>query len=307
MSNPRDAVKGTVEVLLRDRMVGLGIVLNGDGRILTSLSPLERGIGLTVRYADGSTAKVRVSHTDRTWELALLSPEHARWTTGLLASSVGLAEAGSTLSALRRVGNAMRSTISLPAGHREILVGTDGVMMDGVFTFQFDFKPVDWGGPVLDAAGNVAAILVSACDPATATHCRAVTCAVPASEIKRFLREVPATSPSPMPWLGIRVETLGQTDVRGVRVMEIEPGSPASALGLRAGKRGHILLALDGMSLGSPEDLAELLGRHRAHDRVTLFLLADGRYQEVAVTLGVPPPAPTQSRPPQGSRNDLGY
>jgi hypothetical protein len=55
--------------------------------------------------------------------------------------------------------------------------------------------------------------------------------------------------------------------------------------------------------VGSPKEFGEVLLRHQAGDRVTLLLIAEGRYREVRVTLGRYPEA---VRPRQGEP-DLGY
>ena len=84
------------------KVLALGSVLNGDGRILTALSPLTHGNNIDARYADGSVTQVRIGHSDRAWDLALLVPKNARWRKGLRASTQPPLEAGSAALEMRR-------------------------------------------------------------------------------------------------------------------------------------------------------------------------------------------------------------
>src|SRR6188472_1090923 len=65
---------GVVAIERQGRPLALGAVLDGDGRILSALSPLTNGNFLSARYADGTVVPLKLVHTDRAWDLALLSP-----------------------------------------------------------------------------------------------------------------------------------------------------------------------------------------------------------------------------------------
>ncbi len=74
LSPEERALRGVVTIERAGQPLGLGAVLMGDGRILTALSPLGPGNDLDARFADGSTARVKLGHHDRAWDLALLVP-----------------------------------------------------------------------------------------------------------------------------------------------------------------------------------------------------------------------------------------
>jgi serine protease Do len=302
-SRERNAI---VEIRVQNRTVALGFVLDGDGRILSTLSSLGRGVGVVARYADGSTAKLRVQHTDRAWDLALLSPDDQRWNTGLLAAKTDVFQNDEPLRLLRLESRGQLHEVALSSPRRENLTGGDALLLAQAITFAQSFTAADLGAPIIDNAGAVVAMVAQACLPKVTDRCSIVYYAAPTSELRRFIREGITAQNAPLPWLGLTVsQATGQ--VPATRIQAILPNSPASALGLRAGKAGDLLLAIDGTPVSNPQDLAELLRRHRSGDRVTLLLLVEGRYQEVRVALGR---YPETARPSTGSglgQPDLGY
>src|SRR4051794_27857068 len=79
--------------------------------------------------------------------------------------------------------------------------------------------------------------------------------------------------------LGIQVQP---AEDRGVRVLGLTPGLPASAAGLQV---GDVILKVDGAPLTAFNALGSALGGRRPGDRVTLTLDRDGKTLEVQVTL----------------------
>ncbi|HMA92144.1 MAG TPA: S1C family serine protease [Polyangiaceae bacterium] len=304
--SPERLRQALVEVRAQNKTVALGMVLDGDGRIVTALGALGRGVGLTARYADGTTALLRVIHTDRAWDLALLSPSDQRFTNGLLASKRDPFKEVGKLRILRLDAARKLNAVALGTPLRETLTGSDSAPLTQAMTFRPALQPNDVGAPIVDEHGDVVGIAAQACLPTTLDHCVPMVYAVPVAELKRFIRDGASFKNAPLPWLGITVASESSSAVPAARIMSIGPNSPASALALRAGKQGDILLAVDGTPVGSPEQFAETLHRHRAGDRVTLLLLAEGRYREVRVTLGRYPEVP-RPRVTGQEQPDLGY
>jgi hypothetical protein len=97
-------------------------------------------------------------------------------------------------------------------------------------------------------------------------------------------------------YLGIRGKTFARGQVRGVKVLDVFPGSPAARAGLRADRdrlqgAGHIIIGVDGQPVRSEEDLAQIMARLSASAQAQLFLTnAMGKTPEVLpVTLGTAP------------------
>ena len=78
---------GLVVLERAGKPLGVGTILNSDGRILTALSILGDGRSVDVRYADGGRAPARIGHADRARDLALVVPQSGWHKQGLKASN----------------------------------------------------------------------------------------------------------------------------------------------------------------------------------------------------------------------------
>jgi serine protease DegQ len=91
-------------------------------------------------------------------------------------------------------------------------------------------------------------------------------------------------------FLGIRpgeltpqlAERLGIDAESGVLVVEVTPGTPAAAAGLRA---GDVIVALDGDDVATVEDLLGRLREREPGDRVGIDYLRDGNRSRADATL----------------------
>jgi general secretion pathway protein C len=77
--------------------------------------------------------------------------------------------------------------------------------------------------------------------------------------------------------VAVRPEKRGD-QVIGVRITALKPGTPLDALGVRA---GDVLESVDGISLGSPELLLQVVARLHTAEHVRLTLLRDGHEAQV--------------------------
>ncbi len=300
--------QGLVIVEQLNRPVAMGVVLAGDGRVLTALTPIGSGNSLSARYANGATKRLRVSASHRGMNLALLSPEDSRFIQGLRASRMAADDPAAHVRWLR--GNQAGPGILSATGplRRETLTGGDDFTLRVVFTGTFVPRATELGSALIDVNGDVVALISQACQSQPNGTCRSVPFAVPAAMLKDFLRNVPAGAVSPAPWIGIHVTDAEAGAIKAVRITAVDSRGPVAALGLRAGKdinSADLLVAIDGVAVGSSHAFEELLQRHRIGDRVRLLIFGDGRYREVTAVLGSEPARLAES---SGNRSqDVGY
>jgi serine protease Do len=310
--SPVDKARQGVVVLERlGKPVGVGSVLAGDGRILTALSPLGHGNDVDARYADGSVARLKVGHTDRAWDLALLLPQNGRWTQGLRASKKAATEAGSALRTFSVMGQKALAPSRTIVKGKKTLLGGDNELLPDALEMASRFKTVDIGSPILDEHGDVVGMIARACAPIPDQPCTRVPFGVPVSAIKAFLRPVPANAVPPAPWLGIQGVADDAGAARGVRVLGVHPQSPAAAAGLRGSNdkaRADLVVAVDGAPVASPEALAQAINARAVGDSVQLLLFGGGKFRQVTLTLLASPDsvkapgkraAPAAKKPPR--------
>lgn len=94
------------------------------------------------------------------------------------------------------------------------------------------------------------------------------------------------------PWMGIG---LVETD-DGIVARSVSPGSPAAAAGAVI---GDVIVSLDGESVGSAEDLVQMIQGHAPGDVVTLSVLRNGVERTLEIELGS---KMVHSRPGQTNR-----
>lgn len=289
--SPLERSKRGVVVLERSgRAAALGLVLANDGRILTSLSSLGDGNGVDARYADGSVVNVRVGHSDRTWDLALLVPQVGRWSEGLVAANVDPMKLGSAIKMFTLArGKPALSSVVLKT--RTDLIGGDAEVLRDALELSTRVPAADMGSPIVDDQGRVIALVSKACAPAAGDGgvgpCRPVAYGAPVEALRQFLRSAPANAIPPAPWLGIQGAAAATPMFRGVRVVSVHPDSPAGEAGIRGGSEtaADVIISVDGLPVQTPEKVAEIVRTRAVGDKVEVIVLRDGRLRVVIVTL----------------------
>jgi hypothetical protein len=291
------------------RVAALGLVLNGDGRVLTSLSRISPG-QLFVRYGTGVLENVRIGHSDASRDLALLVPKTARVQKGLKAAEGPLPQGSAKL-----VGFTLAPNRSLNVAP-QTLQGLAEVNGHAVLKLGTQPKPNELGGPLLDERGDAAAIVVSGC-AAGSSGCTSQPVALPVSEVRAFLRARPASSGFQLPRLGIAGKAADTGVVRGLLITSVEAQTPAATLGLRASEdpeAADVLVAVSGTPVVTEDALRAVLARHVPGDRVELLVFSKDTYRNLTTRLGAPaqpapvaaaapaapaaPKAPTATKPP---------
>ena len=293
------AARGVVVIERGGQALALGAVLSGDGRILSSLSPLGSGNDLDVRFADGTSVRVKLGHHDRTWDLALLVPQSGRWPEGLIASSREPVRPDANIHAFTLNKGKISSAPIVLRSHRSLL-GGDDKPLENAIEIGSRVNPVDLGSPVIDEEGRVVAVLGRGCAPVENHPCTPVAFGAPIASIKSFLRNVPSTAVAPAAWLGIQGTSETGGIAKGVRVISVHPDSPAAEASLKGGDKGmsDVILAVDGTPVTSPEALAEAIRAHGIGEKVPLTVFGQGKYHQVTIVLRAAPDAKAAPRAP---------
>ena len=291
------ALRGVVALERAGRRIALGTILNGDGRILTALSALSHGNDLSARYHDGSVSRLRVVHTNRAWDLALLVPLDTNVKEGLKAARLPTIEA----RALRRPRPAGPRTtlVRMDVTPTASLLGHDGAVLGSVLRLSQPVAASELGVPLLNDELEVVAIVARAC-AAGSNPCRLDAYGVPVTALRAFLKAVSRAAELPTPWIGARGVAARTALVHGLRITEVAPGSPAELAGLRAGSAaapGDIIVAVSGTPVSTAQNFAAAMSKRTIGDRVTLLVFSEGKYRSVEVAVAAAPTG--QAAPPK--------
>jgi S1-C subfamily serine protease len=149
-----------------DGGLGSGVVINGDGSVLTALHVVEGAAQVQVAFADGTTTTARVVAAQPTDDIAVLAVDRLPEVV-VPAVLGGMPAIGETVFA---VGNPLGLTASLSAGvvsaAERTITSERGTPLDGLIQFDAAVNPGSSGGPLLNTAGQVVGIVTALANPA---------------------------------------------------------------------------------------------------------------------------------------------
>ncbi len=287
--------RGIVQVEQAGRPLAVGTVLLKDGRILTALSPLATIDQPEIRYADGTVVKAKIGHKDKAWDLALLIPQTGKWVDGLVPTDSD-PQGADLRSFLPKAGKLTPAPVAVKG--RLDPKSKDGDVLRSALEIDFKGSAGTPGAPLIDGNGRVVGILVKACKdggtppaaapgapPSASPPCAAITVGAPVYALRGFLVKTPATAIQPAPWLGLGGAPSEAGNVKGVKVMGLAPGSPAEKAGLKAGDTPDTIVAVDGVPVETPEQLADVIAKRAIGQQVKLLVFSGGKFREAQVTL----------------------
>jgi S1-C subfamily serine protease len=264
-----------------------GVVLAGDGRIVTALAAVAGVRDLRVVYPDGRMVRARVSAVDTAWGLAVLDGTGARWTEG-----IELAERdGRSGDAASWVPAAGARPVAGTLARRRSFVGTDGALLRDAWEISPVAPRSAAGSGVVHArTATLLGVLVAPAGDVAATGAEGLF-AVPIAVIRVALRRAAENA---RPWLGIvtREVRIGEDPMLaagGLRVIDVQAGSPAQRAGITAGERGDVVVSVDGRRVSRLDDLGAAMEGRRPGDTVVLQVMRRNATVDVPVTLDALP------------------
>jgi serine protease Do len=239
------------------RIRGSGVVI-GANRVLTNAHNL-RGREVTVRFADGRTARGAVKGVDWDGDLAVVEVDTAGATP--LAWSDADPAVGDVVFGLAATGaGPARVTAGTVSAIEQSFRGPGGSRIGGSIEHTAPLAPGSSGGPLVDGSGRLVAINTNRVGegfylarPADAALRERVDALGRGESVSR-------------PRLGIAVapsivarrlrRSVGLTERDGLLVRGVEDGSPADRAGIR---EGDLIIEAAGTSVPDPDSLNEAL------------------------------------------------
>ena len=288
---------------------GTGIVLNGDGEVLTNYHVVEgaRAIRVTVATT-GRTYEASVVGHSATSDVALLQLEDA---SGLTAAAVD-GDAVALGDPVTAVGNAGGTgTLTAADGsvtdlNSTITTASEGSVaserLRGLIETDADVVPGDSGGPLLDAEGEVVGIDTAASSGTSSSTIDGY--AIPIDDALTVVQQIRSgTETSTVhvganAFLGVQVTdtagsypgaAYGSTGTEGAAVAGVVDGSPAADAGLAA---GDVITAVGSTPVASADALSAALATRAVGDRVEVtWTDSAGSSRHATVTLAASPTA----------------
>lgn len=267
---------------------GSGVIVRGDGLIVTNAHVVDGARAVEVALASGDRAPARLIATDPRVDLALVRIDR----DGLPAAR--LADARPVVGELAvAVGNPLGFENTVTAGvisglNRSIPSGGTTPALVDLLQTDAAISPGNSGGALVGADRRVVGINVAFIPP----QARAVSIgfAIPAPRVRDAIDDLLVDGTVDEAFLGVILsplspqiaERFGIAADSGAIVLELEPGSPAARAGLRP---GDVIVAVDGRPVDAVEQVLAALRRSGAGDRLRLTAVRGGERREVVVAL----------------------
>ncbi|GAA3685021.1 trypsin-like peptidase domain-containing protein [Nocardioides ginsengisoli] len=262
----------------RSESAGSGVVLTGEGHLVTNAHVVGDAAGGNVEFADGTLAHFEVVGRDPLPDLAVIRadreipppPEYGD-ADALLVGSLVVA-VGNPLGLAGTVTAGVVSALgrSMPARTR-----TSARLIEDVVQTDAALNPGNSGGALADSRGRVVGICTAVAGvglglavPVNATTHRIIHALMHDGRVRRGYLGLVS---SPAPLTPAQAERFGQR--RALRVVEVVDASPAATSGLRA---GDLVLAVDGVPLGDAQSLQKRLFADAIGQRMEITVLRNG-------------------------------
>jgi S1-C subfamily serine protease len=294
---------------------GSGWLWDTQGNIVTNNHVIANADNITITFSDGTEVPGKVVGADQDSDLAVVKvtlpsgnfvpvqlADSTQVKVGQLAIAIGnpFGLQGSMsvgiVSSVGRVISADQNATG-PAYSIPDIIQTDAAI-----------NPGNSGGVLLDATGKLIGV-TNSIETSSGTS-SGVGFAIPAEIVQKVVPSLISTGTYSHPYLGATILSLNANVAdamglpvtqRGALVEAVAAGGPAEQAGLKAGTKtitvsggsftvgGDIIIALDGQSVKTSDDLISLLAKDTVGQKISLTILRDGKDAVVVVTLGSRP------------------
>jgi S1-C subfamily serine protease len=272
-----------VRVEGRRRMAASGVVLSGDGLVVTAHHVLERDEEIQVGLAGGEKSAAKILGRDPSTDLALLKLEAGKPGAAPWAEAAA-ARVGEIVLALGRPGNEVMATLGVVSALEGSWRSPLGGSVDRYLQSDVVMYPGFSGGALLTAEGKVIGVNTSGL-------LRGVSVALPTETVRRVAEALAKHGKIRRGYLGVGVQAvrIPETQAKkvgqdtGLMVLTLEPESPASKAGILI---GDVLLALGEDALADLDGLMAALSPDRVNQDLSARLMRGGESHTVKVRIG---------------------
>jgi putative serine protease PepD len=278
---------------------GSGFVLAADGFIVTNNHVVSGGgsSGVTVSFADGTTAKARVVGTSASYDLAVLKVS----AKGLKPLPLGNSDSVVVGDPVIAIGSPLGLSGTVTSGivsakNRPVTAGdTGGSDSAYINAIQTDaaINPGNSGGPLVNLEGEVvgvnSAIATLGASLGGQSGNIGVGFAIPINQARRTVEQLLDTGEAQFPIIGASLD--GTYDGEGARIAStasngkqpVVPGGPADRAGLQP---GDVIVAIDDKPVADSSELIVAIRSRSPGDTITLTVHRGSDEESVKVTLG---------------------
>lgn len=267
-----------VAVHARPRLPSTGVHWK-DGVVVTTEGTIRQEEDITVTLPDGKRIPGTLAGRDRGTDVAVLR---------IPAGSLAVAELGDP--ATLRPGNLVLALARLDDGGARAAFGAvsatggkwrswKGGEIDRWLQSDLTIYPGFGGGPLVDPAGLIHGVNSGALSRPLATT-------IPVATVNRVVTQLLERGYVARGWIGAAMQPVQLDKRSGLLIVSIEPDAPAANAELLI---GDVLVAIEGKSLESFDQLLDVLSDDSVGKKVSLAIVRAGKQREIDVVIGERP------------------
>ena len=270
---------------------GSGFIIRADGYIATNQHVVDGAAKITVKLKDGRTFPAKVIGGDERTDIAVIKIEAANLPvaqlgnsdsvrTGQIVCAIGVPFEQDYSFAIGCVSGKGRSKLTTTVTYEDY-IQTDALI-----------NPGNSGGPLFDVDGRVIGMVAL-----IHKYQRGLGFAIPSNMLKGVTEQMITSGKVVRPWLGIRIDTLGEDSAlrdqfqgidKGVIVTTIEADSPVAKSDLRP---ADVITEVDGVPVETARELQKIVLTKKIGQALTLTVWRNGKTLKVPVSTGELPAA----------------
>jgi Do/DeqQ family serine protease len=287
---------------------GSGFIVRADGYIYTNYHVLEGADRVDVKLKDGREFQAKVVGTDEKTDIAVIKIEATNLPVAQFADSeaVRVGQFAFAIGAPFKLDYTFTYGVISGKG-RSKLLSSGGYSISDYLQTDASINPGNSGGPLCDIDGKVVGMntLINGLN-------RGLGFAIPSNLTNEIGLQLIAGNKILRPWLGIRIESLGDDPSirdlfkgldKGVVVRTIEADAPAYKSDLRP---FDVITQVDGAAVTTDTQLQREILKKKIGQNVELTVWRKGQTLKIPVTTGelpgdisrasneINPPAPTK-------------
>jgi len=268
---------------------GSGVIITADGYIITNNHVIEDAENVEVKLNDNRTFQADVVGRDPSTDIALLK---------VTANDLPFIKYGDS-DQLRlgewvlAVGNPFNLTSTVTAGivsakGRSLGILDNDLRIESFIQTDAALNMGNSGGALVNTKGELVGITSAIVTPSGAYAGNSF--AIPVTIARKVVEDLKQFGEVQRAIIGVTIDEVTQEDakkyklseVRGARITGIVPGGSAEAAGL---KENDIIIRFGGVSVSSPSELQEQVGKQRPGDKSLITYIRNGKEITVSITM----------------------
>jgi S1-C subfamily serine protease len=291
---------------------GSGAIIDDKGHIVTNFHVVRDAQRLEVTLPDKTKHDADFVGADPNNDLAVIKIKipPGQVTPIPLGTSKGLQVGQKVLAIGNPYGLERTLTTGIISSLGRSIQAENGRIIEDIIQTDAAINPGNSGGPLLNSQGQIIGINTAILSPGANAGSIGIGFAIPADTVRRITSELITTGYVRHPWLGITsrdvialmdypwmpgVLRLGTES--GLMVVDVQQNGPAARGGIRGASQevivgfrrlpvgGDIILAIEGKTVNSFQELATEIDRYKTGDKVNLTILRGNRRLNVPIAL----------------------